>query len=50
MQGKNHDIKTANISSENVTQLKNLVIAVSNPNLTKEEIKRSLNPGNACYL
>jgi hypothetical protein len=39
--GQNHDIKTANISFENVAQFKSLGIAITNQNLTQEAIKRA---------
>jgi hypothetical protein len=47
--GKNHGIKTANRSFENVTQFKYLGTTVTNQNLIQEEIERRLNSGNACY-
>jgi hypothetical protein len=47
--GKNHDIKIANKSVENVTQFKYLGMTVTNQNLIQEEIKRTWNSGNACY-
>jgi hypothetical protein len=47
--GQNQDIKIANRSFENVSQLKYLGITVTNQNLIQEEIKRSLNSCNACY-
>jgi hypothetical protein len=47
--GKNHDIKIANRSFENVAQFKYLGTTVTNQNLIKEEIKRRLNSGKACY-
>jgi hypothetical protein len=47
--GRNRDIKTANRSFENVSQLKYLGTTVTNQNLMQEEIKRRLNSGNACY-
>jgi hypothetical protein len=46
---QNHDIKTANRSSENVAQLKYLGTTVTNKNLIQVEIKKGLNSGNACY-
>jgi hypothetical protein len=48
--GQSHDIKIANRSFENVSQFKYLGTTVTNQNLNREEIKRSLNSGNACYL
>jgi hypothetical protein len=45
---QNYDIKTANISFENVSQFKYLGTTVRNQNLIQEEIKRRLNSGNAC--
>jgi hypothetical protein len=47
--GQNRDIKIANRSFENVSQLKYLGRTVTNQNLIQEEIKRRLNSGNACY-
>jgi hypothetical protein len=47
--GNNHDIKVANRSFENVAQFKCLGATVTNTNYIQEEMKRSLNPGNACY-
>jgi hypothetical protein len=47
--GRKWDIKIANSSFENVSQFKYLWTTVINKNLIKEEIKRRLNSGNACY-
>jgi hypothetical protein len=47
--GHNCDINIANISFENVSQIKYLGTAVINQNSIHEEIKRRLNSGNACY-
>jgi hypothetical protein len=47
--GQNWDIRIANRSFKNVSQLKYLGATVTNKNLTQEEIKRRLNSGNACY-
>jgi hypothetical protein len=46
--GKNHNIKIANRSFENVAQHIYLGMKVTN-SLIQEEIKRRLNSGNACY-
>jgi hypothetical protein len=48
-EGQNRDIKIVNRSFENVSQLKYLGKAVPNQNLNREEIKKTLNSGNACY-
>jgi hypothetical protein len=48
-EGRNRDIKMANSSFENVSQLKYLETIVTNQNLNQEEIKRRLNCGNTCY-
>jgi hypothetical protein len=47
--GQNRDIKIANRSFENVSQLKYLGTTLRNESLIQEEIKRRLNSGNACY-
>jgi hypothetical protein len=47
--GQNHDIKTANISSENEAQFKYLATTVTNQNLIQNEIKGRWNSGNARY-
>jgi hypothetical protein len=46
---QNRDIKIANRAFENVSQFKYLGTTATNQNLTKEEIKRRMNFGNACY-
>jgi hypothetical protein len=46
---QNRNIKIMNRSYENVSQLKYLRTTVTNQNLIREEIKRRLNSGNACY-
>jgi hypothetical protein len=46
---QNRDIKIANRSFENTSQLKYLGTTVTNQNLIQEEIKRSSNSGNVCY-
>jgi hypothetical protein len=46
---ENHDIKTGNISFENVAQFKYLGTTVIHQNLIQEKIKRRLNFGKACY-
>jgi hypothetical protein len=43
------DIKIGSRLFENVSQFKYLGMTVSNQNLITEEIKRRVNPGNACY-
>jgi hypothetical protein len=47
--GKDHDIKITNRSFESVAQFIYLGMMVTNQNLIQEEIKRTLNFGNACY-
>jgi ribosomal protein S2 len=47
--GQNHDMKTANRSSENVAVFRYLGTTVTNQNSIQEKIKRRLNSGNACY-
>jgi hypothetical protein len=47
--GQNRDIKIANRSFENVSQLKYLGITLTDQNLIQEEIKRSWSSSNACY-
>jgi hypothetical protein len=46
---QNHDIKTVNRCFENVAQFRYLETTKTNQNLIQEEIKKSLNSGNACY-
>jgi hypothetical protein len=46
---QNPDIKIANRSFENISQFRYLGMVVANKNLIREEIKRRLNSGNACY-
>jgi hypothetical protein len=46
--GQNWDIKIANRSFENVSLLKCLVTTVTNQYLIQEEMKMTLNLGNAC--
>jgi hypothetical protein len=45
---QNRDMKVANRSFENLSQLKYLGITLINKNLLREEINRRLNAGNAC--
>jgi hypothetical protein len=47
--GQNYNIKISDRSFENVVQFKYLGTTVTNQNLIREEIKRRLNLGNACY-
>jgi hypothetical protein len=47
--GQSQDIKLAISSFENVAQFRYLGTTITNQNLIQEEIKRSLNSGNACY-
>jgi len=47
--GRSHSIKTDNSSFENVEQFKYLGTILTNQNSVQEEIKSSLNSGNACY-
>jgi hypothetical protein len=47
--GQIREIKIGNRSFENVSQFKHLGMTVTNQNLIKEEIKKRLNSGNACY-
>jgi hypothetical protein len=47
--GQNRDIKIANKSLETVPQFQCLGTMATNRNWIKEEIKRRLNSGNACY-
>jgi hypothetical protein len=47
--GQNHYIKKANKSFKNVVKVKYLEMALTNQNCIHQEIKISLNLGNACY-
>jgi hypothetical protein len=47
--GQYCDIKIANRSFGNVSQLKYLVTTVRNQNLIQDEMKMRFNSGNACY-
>jgi hypothetical protein len=47
--GQNRDIRIANRSFENVSQFKYLGTTITNENMIRDEIKRRLNSGNACY-
>jgi hypothetical protein len=47
--GQNQDLKIANRSFENLSQLRYLGTTVTNQNLIQDEIKSSLNSGNASY-
>jgi hypothetical protein len=46
--GQNHDIKIGNRCFENVAQFRYLGTTITNQNLIQEEVKKRLNPGNAC--
>jgi ABC-type siderophore export system fused ATPase/permease subunit len=46
---QNHDIKIANICSENMAQIEYLRMTVTDQNLIQEKIKWRLSSGNACY-
>jgi hypothetical protein len=46
---KNHNVKIANSSFQNVANLIYLETTVTNQNWIHDEIKRRLNSGNACY-
>ncbi|KAJ4426061.1 hypothetical protein ANN_27688 [Periplaneta americana] len=46
---RNGNIKIGNFSFEEVEKFKYLLAAVTNINDTREEIKRRINMGNACY-
>jgi len=46
---RSHDIKIDNISIEGVKEFRYLGTTLKNQNSIQEEIKSSLNSGNACY-
>jgi hypothetical protein len=47
--GQNQNIRTANESSEKVATFKYLGTTLTNQNDNHDEIKSTLNSGNACY-
>jgi hypothetical protein len=47
--GQNRNIQIANKPSENVAKFKYFGTTETDQNFTHEEIKSSLNSGNACY-
>jgi hypothetical protein len=47
--GRSHNIKTNNSSFERVVQFKYLRKTLTDKNYSREEIKRRMKPGNACY-
>jgi len=47
--GQSHNINTDNSSFQRVEQLKNQVTNLINQNSIQEEIKCSMESGNACY-
>ena len=46
---QNHNIVIENLSFENVEKFRYLGVTVTNTNDIREEIKRRINMGNACY-
>jgi hypothetical protein len=46
---QNEEIKTAKRTFVNVSQLRYMLMAVTNQNLIQEEFKRRLNSGSPCY-
>jgi hypothetical protein len=47
--GQNHDVNIDNRSFENVAQFKYFGTRVTKQSLIQEEVKGTLNSGNACY-
>ena len=47
---QNRNIVIGNLSFENVENFKYLGVTATNTNYIREEVKRRINMGNACYL